>query len=183
MSLPGPRFTYEDYKLLPEDKRYEIAEGELLVTPAPNSRHQDILAHLVVRILTFVDAGGLGKVLPAPTDVILANDSVVQPDLLFVSRDRQGIIDPQGGVHGAPDLVIEILSPATAGRDRVVKRKLYGKYGVREYWIVDPDAKSIEVLLPQHSGLETWRVFPCGSALTSPLLDGLHLPVDQVMPE
>lgn len=181
MSLPGPRFTYDDYKLLPEDKRYEIVEGELLVTPAPNARHQEILVRLIVRLATFAEAGSLGKVLPAPTDVILAQDTVVQPDLLFVSRDRLAIIDPDGGVHGAPDLVVEILSPSTAGRDQVVKRKLYGKYGVREYWIVDPAAQSIEVLQLQDSGLETWRIFPGGSSLTSPRLPGLLLPVDEIV--
>lgn len=180
MSLPGPRFTYEDYKLLPEDSRYEIVEGELLVTPAPSARHQRILARLLFRLMAYAEAGGHGTVLPAPTDVIFANETVVQPDLLFVARDRLGIINPAGGVHGAPDLVTEILSPSTASRDQVVKRKLYGKYGVQEYWIVDPDAKSIEVLTLGPAGLDTWRVFPSGSSLTSPLLTGLALSIDEV---
>ncbi len=181
MSLLGPRFTYEDYKLLPEDRRYEIVEGELLVTPAPSTRHQGILVRLILRMATFVEAGNLGRVLPAPTDVILANESIVQPDLLFVTRGRQGIIDPGGGVNGSPDLVVEILSPSTASRDQVVKRKLYGKYGVREYWIVDPTAHSIEVLTLEQGGLDTWRVFPAGSSLTSPLLPGLSLSVDDIV--
>lgn len=178
MSLPGPHFTYEDYKLLPEDRRYEIVEGELLVTPAPNARHQGIVVRLILRLAAFVEAAELGKVLPAPTDVILANESVVQPDLLFVVRERQGIIDPAGGVHGAPDLVVEILSPSTASRDQVVKRKLYGRYGVREYWIVDPVAQSVEVLISGQGGLETWRVFAAGASVVSPLISGLSLSVD-----
>ncbi|HWI66600.1 MAG TPA: Uma2 family endonuclease [Symbiobacteriaceae bacterium] len=180
MSLPGPHFTYEDYKLLPEDRRYEVVEGELLVTPAPSALHQGILVRLILRLASFVEAGKLGKVLPAPTDVILANESVVQPDLLFVAKERQGIIDPSGGVHGAPDLVVEILSPSTASRDQVVKRKLYGRYGVREYWIVDPVAQNVEVLIPGHVGLDTWRVFSTGSSLVSPLLSGLSLSVDDL---
>jgi Uma2 family endonuclease len=180
MSLPGPHFTYEDYKLLPEDKRYEIVEGELFVTPAPSVRHQSILVRLILRLATFVEAGNCGKVLPAPTDVILANENVVQPDLLFVGRDRQDIIDPGGGVHGAPDLVVEILSPSTASRDQVIKRKLYGRYGVREYWIVDPVTESIEVLVPGQGGLQTWRVFAAGTWLTSPLLPELSLFVDDI---
>jgi Uma2 family endonuclease len=182
MSLPGPQFTYEDYKLLPEDRRHEIVEGELLVTPAPGTRHQRILVRLILKLAAFVEAGSLGTVLPAPTDVVLANESVVQPDLLFVTRERLGIIDP-AAVHGAPDLVVEVLSPSTASRDQVVKRKLYARYGVREYWIVDPVASSIEVLVKCQAGLGTGRVFSAGSLLTSPLLPGLSLSVDDVFAE
>jgi Uma2 family endonuclease len=180
MTLPGRHFTYEDYLLLPEDQRYELIEGELSETPTPNVRHQRILRNLLLSLSLPVTAGGLGEVLFAPTDVILANDTVVQPDLLFVSRDRQSICDPLGGVHGAPDLVVEILSPSTAGRDQVAKRTLYGKYGVREYWIVDPDARSIEVLSLGAGTLEIWRAFPAGAVLTSAVLPGLRLGVTEV---
>lgn len=181
MSVAGPRFTYEDYKLLPEGKRYEIIEGDLLVIPTPTIRHQRLLLHLVVELGSFVTERGLGTVLPAPMDVILSDENVVQPDLLFVARQRQGILDPAGGVHGAPDLVVEIFSAATAGRDQVVKRKLYGKYGVREYWIVDPTARSVEVLTVGQTGLDTWRVFPTGSLLSSPLLVGLSIPTTELV--
>lgn len=183
MSLPGPKFTYEDYLLLPEGKRYELIEGELLVTPAPTARHQRTLLRLAVRLSTHVEAAGLGQVLPAPTDVILSNENVIQPDLLFVVRQRQGIINLDGGVHGAPDLVVEILSPSTAGRDQVFKRKLYGKYGVREYWVIDPVSAGVEVLTLGANGLETWRVFPAGTALVSPLLPDFSLAVDALFAE
>lgn len=182
MSLPGPHFTYEDYRLLPEDRRYEIVEGELLVTPAPSTRHQRILVRLILNLASFVEASGLGTVLPAPTDVVLANESVVHPDLLFVTREHLGII-ASTGVHGAPDLVVEILSPSTANRDQVVKRKLYARYGVREYWIVDPLAGSVEVLVECQAGLGMGRVFSAGSLLTSPLLPGLSLSVDDLFAE
>lgn len=175
-----PRFTYDDYKLLPDDERYEVIEGELLVTPAPNFRHQRILSHLHFRLYAYVEADGLGMVVPAPTDVILDAVNVVQPDLLFVAKERLAIIDTKGGVHGAPDLVVEILSPSTAGRDQVAKRKLYGAFGVREFWIVDPDAQSIEVLTPSGGDLETWRRFEHGSDLHSPLLSGLSFPVADI---
>jgi len=183
VSIPGPRFTYEDYKLLPEESRFEIIEGELLVTPAPNFRHQLILTNLFHGLITHVKAGNLGKLVPAPTDVVLARDQVVQPDLLFVARDRQAIIDPQGAVHGAPDLVVEILSPATTGRDRVMKRKLYGRFGVREYWIVDPATEAVEVLVPAETGLETWRLYQQGENLISPLLPGFSMPLSEVFAE
>jgi Uma2 family endonuclease len=180
MSLTGPRFTYEDYKLLPEDKRYEIIEGELLVTPAPNTRHQKILFRLGLKVGNWAEEHGAGTVLHAPTDVILSSENVIQPDLLFVCKAREGIVDPNGGINGAPDLVVEALSQSTASRDQVVKRKLYSKYGVREYWIVDPSAQSIEVLSFVDSGLETWQVFTIGSTLVSPLLRGLQLSTAEV---
>jgi Uma2 family endonuclease len=122
---------------------------------------------------------GLGVVFYAPADVILADDQVVQPDLLFDSKERQSILQ-QGGVHGAPDLVIEILSPSTASRDLILKRKLYGKYGVQEFWIVNPDAKTIEILTLIESGLEPCRRFADGSTLTSPLLPGLVIKLDEI---
>lgn len=180
MSMPGPRFTYEDYKLLPEDKRYEIIEGDLFMTPAPNFRHQMILSRLLVRLWTFVEAGGLGQVVPAPTDVILSQENVVQPDLLFVSKERLGIVDQNGGVGGAPDLAVEILSQSTLRRDQIIKRKLYSKYGVREYWVVDPEGRAVEILTQTATGLETWRVFPVGSVVTSPLLPGLSISTSDV---
>lgn len=181
MSQPDHhRFTYADYRQLPDDKRYEVIEGELLVTPAPNTRHQLILSHLFLKLGTFVAAAGLGNVLPAPTDVILSDENVVQPDLLFVAKERRGILDPKGGVRGAPDLVVEILSPSTASRDLMAKRKLYSKYAVSEYWVVDPDTLSIEVLAETTGGLEAWRVCSVGSALSSPLLPGLTIAVADV---
>jgi Uma2 family endonuclease len=180
MSLPGPRFTYEDYRYLPDDKRYEIIEGELLLTPSPSFRHQDILGELFLHLRAFVREKGLGKVVAAPMDVVLSHDNVVQPDILFLSRDRLSLAEGSHGVQGAPDLVVEILSPSTAGRDKVLKRTLYGKYGVREYWMVDPGASTVEILTPAPAGLETWRVFPVGTDLTSPLLAGFTLPVEQI---
>lgn len=177
---PGPKFTCEDYRLLPEDKRYEFIEGELLVTPVPSASHQEILTEVLVRLWQYVKATGLGIVLPAPTEVILSYETVVQPDILFIADERLGIVDPNGGVHGAPDLVVEIVGPGTVGRDRLLKRKLYGKYRVREYWLVDPGLASIEVFVLGKSGLETWDVFPLGSEVDSPLLPDLHLRTDDV---
>lgn len=180
MTVPGPRYTYEDYKLLPEDRRCELIEGDLLMTPAPSFRHQTILTRLLVRVWSFVEAGGLGRVVPAPTDVILSQANVVQPDLLYVSKERLGIVEPNGGVGGAPDLVVEILSPSTSRRDLLTKRKLYADYGVREYWVVDPDAHTVEVLAQAPSGLETWQLFSAGSTVLSPLLPGLSIATDEL---
>lgn len=173
MSLPGPHFTYEDYKLLPEDKRWEIIEGELLMTPSPVFRHQAIQMNLSVMLFSFVKEHDLGFVVAAPMDVILSPENVVQPDVLFIAKAHSAIIDQKGGVHGAPDLAVEILSPSTAPRDHILKRKLYGRYGVQEYWIVDPEVQSVEVLTQTGSGLETWRRFTGDETIGSLLLPGL----------
>jgi Uma2 family endonuclease len=180
MTLPGRKFTYEDYKQLPDDQRYEVLEGELVMTPAPKSLHQLILANLHLILGTFVREHGLGKLLFAPTDVVLSERNVVQPDLLFVASNRISIIDLQGAVHGAPDLVVEVLSPSTARRDLEIKMQIYSTYGVREYWIVDPEAGAIEVLTNQGPGLETWQRFPKDGTLTSPTFPALKLNVAQV---
>lgn len=138
---------------------------------------------LAARLSNHIETNGLGQVVYAPCDVILSGENVVQPDVLFVARQRLSIINQAGGVHGAPDLVVEILSPATASRDQVFKRKLYGKYGVREYWVADPASSTIEVLALGASGLDTTRVFPTGAVVVSPLLPDLVLPVDEVFAE
>lgn len=183
MTLPGQRLTYEEYRRLPDDQRYELMEGELVMTPAPTSRHQRILVRLSSSLDLFTYERGLGVVLVAPTDVVLSTHTVLQPDLLFVASGRTSIIDPQGAVHGAPDLVVEILSPSTAQRDLQIKRQLYSQYGVREYWIVDPDARLVEVLTHQGSGLDTWQRFTSDAVLTSTVIPGLKVKLAEIMPE
>jgi len=137
--------TYEDYCALPDDgKRYEIIEGELYVTPSPSRTHQEFAGNLLVVLKPFVAARRLGVVYIAPFDVIFEETSVVVPDLLFVAQDRVGIVTDRG-VRGAPDLIVEILSPGTARRDRVEKAKLYARHGVGHYWLADPEARILEV--------------------------------------
>ena len=142
MVIPNPivKFTYEDYLNTPEDKRYELLDGELVMTPAPGELHQSISALLGWRLVQFASENSLGRVYQAPFDVVLSDTDVVQPDLLFVSNERGHIITP-ANIQGAPDLVVEILSPSTAERDRTFKRTLYAKHGVNEYWMVDTTKK------------------------------------------
>ncbi len=147
MIQPEPeetRLTYEDYLELPNDgKRYEIIEGELYVAPAPGADiHQTVLARLYARLFNHVDAHDLGTVLPAPVDVVLSDYDVVQPDIVFVSRERLGIVRRE--IAGPPDLAVEIISPGSTRLDRTVKRKLYAARGVRHYWLVDPRARRLE---------------------------------------
>jgi Uma2 family endonuclease len=141
--------TYQDYVALPDDgRRYQILDGELCVTPAPGSRHQEISGNLFAAIHAYVKAHGLGKVFPAPIDVILSDapgdTSIVQPDVVFVAADRVERVSARG-IEGAPILVAEVLSPTTAAVDRRHKRDLYARHGVTYYWIVDGEARTIEM--------------------------------------
>ncbi len=137
--------TYADYVRIPDDGfRHEIIEGEEFMNPAPSPDHQGVVASLVAILDAHVRGNKRGRVLPAPTDVILSRHDVVQPDVLFVSTERLSRIRPDG-IHGAPDLVVEILSPSTAAVDRGRKLALYERSGAREYWIVDLAAQFVEI--------------------------------------
>jgi Uma2 family endonuclease len=144
--------TYEDYVLLPTDRnRYEILEGELTVTPAPSTKHQTASGNLFVLLAHYIKERDLGKLFHAPIDLILESTSVLQPDLLFVTKARQHIITERA-IEGVPDLVIEILSPGTSRTDRVTKAQIYARYGVPHYWIVDPEQEVIEIYLLELDG-------------------------------
>lgn len=136
--------TYDDYCELPNDRnRYEILDGELSVTPAPRINHQRISNRLHRVLDDHVIANRLGEIFVAPTDLILAPTTVVQPDLIFIATDRAHIVTERG-IEGAPTLVTEILSPTTQRTDRVAKAQLYAKYGVSNYWLIDPGQHTFE---------------------------------------
>lgn len=139
------KYTYNDYLLIDDEKRYEVMKGELIMVPAPFTIHQKILDNLGFFINKYVRDKKLGKILYAPTDVVFAEDVVVQPDILFVSNERRDIIK-EAAIIGSPDLVIEIVSPSSASYDTIEKREVYEKYGVKEYWLVFPQEKAVEVL-------------------------------------
>jgi Uma2 family endonuclease len=137
--------TYAQYRALPDDgRRYELLEGELYMTPAPSTQHQRIVMRLSALLYTHVQQRQLGDVLPSPIDVLLSPLTVVQPDLVFVSWNRRAIITERA-IEGAPDLVIEILSPTTADHDRTLKAQIYARYRVPQYWIIAPQERRLEV--------------------------------------
>ncbi len=173
------RFTYADYLETPDDERYELLNGELIMPPSPKEIHQHISGSLYLILGAFVREHSLGKVYFAPFDVVLSDANVVQPDLLFVSNARADIITPDN-IQGSPDMVVEILSPATAERDRTVKLDLYARHGVKEYWIVDPDTRTIMVLLQEESRLEISGVYGEGQSLCSPTLAGFSVEVEEI---
>jgi Uma2 family endonuclease len=136
--------TYEDYAALPADGRlYEIHEGQLSVTPSPGTRHQEVKANLFDLLRHHVKERGLGKLFDAPTGCILAETTIVQPDIVFVESGRLAIISERG-IEGIPSLVIEVLSPSTAQMDRGSKAQLYARHTVPCYWIVDPAGRTID---------------------------------------
>ena len=172
------KFTYEDYKNTSDDIRYELHDGELIMVPAPNMFHQTTSKKLFWKLQP-IEERGLGLVFYAPTDVKFTDTDTVQPDIVFVSSERSHIIT-EDNIRGAPDLVIEILSPSTAGRDRTFKRTLYERHGVTEYWMVDTDAKNITVLLLGENGYELAGIYGEGQTLTSPTLPGFSLNLDDI---
>ncbi|MEW6425970.1 MAG: Uma2 family endonuclease [Bacillota bacterium] len=138
------RYTYEDYCLLPEGSPYQLIGGELVMTPSPTPYHQMVSMKLKLKMAGFVLEKGLGIVLDAPLDVYLEETETYQSDIIFISNERLPIIEEKL-IKGAPDLVVEILSPGTGYYDLRSKYKVYEKSGVREYWIVDPQCKSVQV--------------------------------------
>jgi Uma2 family endonuclease len=180
MSVPDSlRFSYEDYLLLPEDRRYEIVDGELLLTPAPTPYHQTVAKRLGFLLDAHVQGGKLGEVFIAPCDVVLSRFDVLQPDVFFVSAARISIVGEKY-IREAPDLVVEVLSPSTADRDQVAKAKQYAKFGVAELWIADPESHAIEVFLNSPEGFRRDAVYDGGDVLRSPILPGLEIPLDRV---
>ena len=174
------KFTYEDYRTAPPDKRCELLDGDLVMVPAPNLKHQDVQSRLGRRLAQFIEERALGKFFFAPCDVVLSDTDVVQPDLLFVARARAHLLSGGDNVRGAPDLVIEILSAATAERDRGYKRALYARHGVAEYWLVDPAAETVWILRPRSGALAVAHTFGREQTLRSPLLAGFELDLDDI---
>ena len=169
------KFTYKDYLCLPDNgKRYQIIEGEIYMTPAPIPYHQDILWKLLFLLRTFVERQGLGRVYFAPCDVVLSDENIVQPDIFFISKEREYIITEKN-IQGAPDLVVEILSPSTAMLDKTLKIKLYEKFKVKEYWLADPGKREMEVLMLKGKSFESVGVFKGEESFESPLLNGLSV--------
>ena len=177
---PAVRLTYEDYCAAPADKRYELLDGELIMVPAPNTKHQDVQFRLALQLGNWIIKHGLGRAFNPPYDVVLSEHDTVQPDFVFVSREREHLLSGGKNVQGAPDLAVEILSPSSAEQDRGKKRALYGKHGVTEYWLVDPVAETISIHRQRGGALVAADTFSRGQTLRSPLLAGLELRLDDV---
>jgi Uma2 family endonuclease len=174
-----PKLTYQDYANLEGDERYELLDGELILVGSPNRDHQLVSVRLLTRMYSFVDENDLGWVLDAPFDVLFTDTDVVQPDILFISREREHILTP-ANVQGAPDLIVEILSPSSSTRDWRAKRELYAAHGVREYWIIDPTNRIVSVMLLQDGVLQIEQTRTEDDTATSTVLDGFSVSLDSI---
>ena len=173
--------TIKDYKLLPEGAPYQLIGGELIMmVPAPTPFHQIISANIFERIRRFVIEKGIGIVLYSPIDIYLGEEDAYQPDMIFISKQRQEIVK-QDGIYGAPDLVVEILSPSTAYYDIKKKFKVYERCGVKEYWIVDPEMKGVDVFLLKSNGeFELSSKYYEAGIVKSIILDGLEIDLKEI---
>ena len=173
------KFTYEDYLKTPDDERYELIGGELLMTPSPVPKHQRISRKIEFMLEKFVTENDLGEVFDAPCDVHLDDENVVQPDILFISKDRLNIIGEKN-IERAPDLTIEILSESTAYRDLVQKKKLYSRFGVKEFWIVIPGEEAIEVYLLKNKTYQLYKILGEDDTLESQILKGFKMELKSI---
>ena len=176
---PSVKFTYADFLHFPGDgRRHEIVDGEHYVTPSPTTKHQSITSKLTVKLGSYLERHPLGALFVAPFDVVFSDVDVVEPDLLYISRERAGVLTDKH-VRGAPDLVVEILSPDTRKTDEVTKRKLYERFGVRESWIVDPELETIKVYRSTNEVFARVAEFSAEAAdsLATPLLPGFSVAV------
>ncbi len=177
-----PLLTIADLDSLPEDgKRYELIDGDLLVSRAPHVNHQFAISKLLQALMNYLDLNPIGKVIPEP-GVIFSDYDAVIPDVAYVSNERFGKIVASGKFTAAPDLVIEILSPGSENerRDRNVKRRLYSVRGVREYWIVDVQTSAVEIYRPHESNLNLIATLGGDDEITTPLLPGFSCKVARV---
>ena len=177
---PGIKLTYEDYCNAPEDVRYELLDGELVIVPSPKEIHQRIQLAFGLALALYVQTHALGRLYFAPFDVLFTDSDVVQPDLIFVSNERAHVIT-EDNIQGAPDLLVEVHSPSTADRDNDFKRGLYERHGVAEYWMVDPYAKTVTVLRLGEDGYETAAAYNEGQTLESTTLVGFTLALGDVL--
>ena len=184
MRPAGVKLTYHDYVLFPDDgQRHELIDGEHYVTPTPRTRHQAIVVNLTGMIWNYLQDHPVGRVFTAPLDVILSNYDVVEPDL-HLSHERASEVI-RDWVHGPPDLVVEIVSPGTRKRDETIKKRLYERFAVSEYWVVDPELDMIKVY--RRSEERYARVAELSlenkDVLTTPLLPGLEMPLSPIFSE
>jgi Uma2 family endonuclease len=166
-----PRKTLADFEALGDEVRAEFLEGEIYVSPSPTYRHQAI----ALSIGALFRESGVGIAFTAPLDVHLPSGDVVQPDVGLIAHGQADIV--RSHIHGVPDLLVEVVSQGRADRDRIVKRALYERNGVPEYWIVDPEERAIEVLRIEGGAYAPAGYFTGEAVVTTPLFEGLKIPI------
>ena len=178
-----PAITVSDYEALPETgPRYQLVEGELIMTPAPDRYHQEISGRIEFLLRKYLEDHPIGKLYDAPFDVYLSETNVFQPDILFIAKKRLAILSRRGA-EGAPNLVVEILSPRTAGIDTGAKKKMYAQSGAGELWIVDPETKQVQIYELKIDPEFPKAAYREGEQFSSPLFPGLEIDVAEIFRE
>jgi Uma2 family endonuclease len=180
---PAVKLTYDDFVQFPDDgKRHELIDGEHYVTPSPSTRHQQVLGNLFLLIRSWLEDHPIGQVFLAPYDVVFSDFDIVEPDLLYLSNERAAQVLTRLHARGVPELVVEIGSPGTRKRDETIKRRLYERSGVAEFWFVDPEIDVVRVRRREGDGfarpIELSR--EAVDVLTTSLLPGLELPLARI---
>jgi Uma2 family endonuclease len=180
---PALKLTYDDFLLFPDDgKRHELIDGEHYVTPSPNVRHQRISGRLYLMIGSWLETHPIGQLFYAPLDVVFTQFDVVEPDLLYMSNERASAVLTDKHVTGAPEIVIEIASRGTRKRDESIKKRLYERSGVVEYWVVDPELDVLRVYIHAAGGYGRACELSAEAddVLTTPLLPGLEMRLTRI---
>ena len=170
-------YTYEDYLKLDDRRDYEVVGGKLIVVPRPRPRHQKVIGRLYALLENYLRRERAGEVYP-DVDVVLGEE-VVSPDLVIISAERLFIVE-EARINGAPDLVVEVLSPSTAKLDRKDKSRLYHRHGVREYWLVDPELRLVEVFVRGERDWNRYGVYDEEEVLSSPTLQRLEIKLQEI---
>ena len=173
------KYTYEDYAKLPEGAPYQLIGGELIMTPALTPYHQIVSRKIMSLLIQYVEKNNLGEILYSPIDVYFSEEDVFQPDIIFISKERLNIIG-ETKIEGAPDLIIEILSPPTAYYDLGRKYEVYEKNGVKEYWIVHPERKSIEIYQNQEGQFKLIQMAKEKDTVNSSLFKDFELNLERI---
>jgi Uma2 family endonuclease len=174
------RHTKEDYERLPEGAPYQLIGGELIMSPSPEYPHQGIVANILERLRPVVRSRGLGDLILSPMDVHLTEEDIFQPDLIFVRKENLARLRTDRRIYFVPDLVIEVLSPSTAYYDYSHKKQVYAERGVKEYWIVDPLDKTIEIMIHDGKVFQTEAILRFPALLESPMFPGFSMKIEEV---
>ena len=176
------KLTYSDYAVVEDGFRYELINGELLMAPAPSTFHQESHYYLMIILSDFIRRNNLGRIYYAPTDVILDEFNTVQPDILFISKENLSKIK-RNAIYGAPDFVVEIISPYSIHRDRYLKKELYELHGVKEFWLLDIENKSVEVFNNNNGHFDLYSLTVEKGKIESNLFPDLEIMIEDILPD
>ena len=178
------KMTYAEFRYLEipdgDASIYELINGIIMRRSSPHSEHQIAQSNIFLSIGSFIRDNSLGRLLAAPLDVVFSDTDSAQPDLLFIKKDREKIIERGGPVWGSPDLIIEVISKGTAQHDRKTKKKLYEKFGVKEYWIVDPKSEYVEIYVWEKGVYNLVTVAEDNDEFQSTVLEGFKMNVKDI---